>query len=187
MGKKARRAKAARKEKVRMKTEEELTGYARGMQEFATVLSRYEMSWFLGCGALLGAYRDGDLIPWDWDVEFEAKAEEASSYMRNLVKDLRKEGFKQIRTDRKGIRIRCKKYGCRYLLRLWKKEGEFRYLEKNWKLPDYFFRALGKIELRGNQYPCPVDIEGYLTWKYGNWRTPIRAADGYNTKDYHTG
>ena len=48
---------------------------------------------FLSDGTLLGAYRDGDFIPWDWDVEVTVLTEEAYEKEGKLLKGLLGAGF----------------------------------------------------------------------------------------------
>ena len=49
--------------------------------------------WFLSGGTLLGFYRDGDFIPWDWDVEVTVLTEEAIDKHKNILNALVNSGF----------------------------------------------------------------------------------------------
>lgn len=159
----------AKKPKNRIRTEKELAAYARGLKEFADVLDGLGLFWFLACGALLGAYRDGDLVPWDHDVDVELKEEEAKSRSQKIHAALKSAGF---RTENRTYGIRAKKYGHKYAIRMWQQKGNMRTLGRK-QLPDYFFKNLSSIKLRDSKYPCPSNVEKYLEWKYGKgWRTP---------------
>lgn len=170
--------------RIRTRSESELKSHAQGLKELANILDEFDIYWFLSCGALLGAYRDGDFIPWDWDIDIELKKEQASPVIKTLVRRLNERGFKA-RASR--FRVIAKKYGTMYILRLWGRKGKWRRLGKARKVPAKYFESLGQIELRGNMYPCPADIEGFLEFRYGDWRTPVKAANpaNYVTREFY--
>lgn len=41
-----------------------------------------------------------------------------------------------------------------------------------WVLPRELVLPLRSVEVAGRSYPVPHDVEGYLTYRYGDWRTP---------------
>jgi hypothetical protein len=44
---------------------------------------------------------------------------------------------------------------------------------KEIRIPTRFFDNLTSVELYGIEYPAPNPPEEYLTWRYGDWKTPI--------------
>jgi len=44
---------------------------------------------------------------------------------------------------------------------------------KEIKIPVKFFDNLKALELYGDEYPAPSPPEEYLTWRYGDWQTPV--------------
>ena len=161
------------------RTEEQLAGAAQGLQEIAWMLNSHGVKWFLACGALLGASRDGDLILWDWDIDIEIDRDTLQPTWQTVVKDMEKAGFfaEEMLHKKKISKIRGKKYGMTYALRVWSydtDDGYYKMRRPECKLPASLFGDTGRIELRGVVYPCPADTEGYLEWIYGDWRTVIR-------------
>ena len=55
--------------KIRIRTSQELSLQMEGLIELKKIMNSLLKNWFLSGGTLLGVYRDGDFIPWDWDVE----------------------------------------------------------------------------------------------------------------------
>lgn len=179
------------KDKYRLRTEEELSEIAKGLREFASVLDGFPFKWHLANGVLLGAYRDGDLIPWDSDVDIDAKAEELVPHAKQVVASLKATGFrvKVKRYKKKIIKITGYKYNHMYALKAWRKHKKG--MRKYWDLiyvPVKHFDNTGTVELRGVKYPCPAQTEKYLEHVYGrDWKTPFkvdRYTDCY-TKKFH--
>ncbi len=172
-----------KKDKWRIRTEKELEAYSVGLKELADILTEMNLFWFISCGTLLGAYRNGDLLPWDSDIDVELREEEARSRAGELIRKLKKAGFKtssSIGKLRQTYRIYAHKHGHQYAIRLWREVDNYRYLGRM-RLPAEFFKdnSLSQIEIRGHKYPCPRNIEGYLVWKYGpDWRVPIPGQAG---------
>ena len=64
-----------------------------GLLILKKVLSLTLKNWFLSGGTLLGAYRDGDFIPWDWDIEVTVLTEEAINKKDLIINNLLEAGF----------------------------------------------------------------------------------------------
>ena len=54
-------------------------------------------------------------------------------------------------------------------------EGISRYARKS--VPAHFHDDLKRVEFAGRDYSIPVDAEGYLTQRYGDWQTPRKDWD----------
>ena len=52
-------------DKLRIRSAEELSRQMEGLVVISKVLDKTLDRWFLSGGTVLGAYRDGDFIPWD--------------------------------------------------------------------------------------------------------------------------
>ncbi len=155
----------------RIRSPEEIAAYRQGLEEFAGAVT--DIPWFLARGALLGAYRDGDLIPHDSDIDMEVSAK-YRAHAKRISRRLKKTGFDVVTMyrDDKLQKIYGCKYGLVYVLRFWDKKGDMWYCRKL-KMPDRYFNNHGTVELKGNKYPCPGDIEGYLEYIFGDWQTRI--------------
>lgn len=56
---------------------------------------------------------------------------------------------------------------------------------KKWShFPGSFMRGTSEVVLRGRRYKTFAEPEQYLTWYYGDWRTPIQSEShlGYMTE-----
>ena len=53
-------------------------------------------------------------------------------------------------------------------------------------VPSKFLNNLSKINFFGREFKCPNNPEEYLTFAYGNWKTPLRSSDKelYMTGDF---
>ncbi len=83
------------------------------MDEFHRVCVKNNITYFMGFGTLLGAKRDGGLIPWDFDIDLLVKYEDKFALIEALKKDLSDDFyFKCLEVDKKyghfDMRI-CKK------------------------------------------------------------------------------
>ena len=81
------------KKKLRIRSEQELSKQMEGLIQLKKVLDQTLDKWFLSGGTLLGAYRDCDFIPWDWDVEVTVMTEEAREKENKLLNNLVNAGF----------------------------------------------------------------------------------------------
>jgi hypothetical protein len=51
---------------------------------------------------------------------------------------------------------------------------------KQIRIPAKFFDNLTTVELYGSEYPAPNPPEEYLTWRYGDWKTPVSEYDYFD-------
>jgi len=127
-------------------------------------------------GTLLGIVRENDFIEWDEDIDLYILQDDEQKLLDGLW-TLREHGFELVRYDKRGLYsvMRNDEYIDFYLLRkisdnLWYDNGkEF--------LFDRFVTDLVDYDFKGITLKIPRDYDGFLTFQYGDWRTPVKYAD----------
>jgi hypothetical protein len=134
-------------------------------------------------GGLLGIYRDGRFIPWDWDVDLLVVYGELKDKFLDVKRLLVAKGFESSVKKSGRFAVRGVRGGERLALNgyRWKKGWLVR---KPYCFPERLFMPGGTIHFEGDDYPCPEPIEEYLELAYGDWRTPIYSGD---PDDYRRG
>lgn len=167
--------------KLRIRTASELDEQARGLVTFSQGLEFLGIPYFLEGGTLLGAVRNRDFIPWDWDVGLCARMEDIEGKVSELVLWLTDQGFECRLGSERSLKINALKNGVKYELAAWGRRGKYR-VRRGWRMPARFFEGQSLVELRGTHYPAlspPVEV---LQFWYGDWQTPRREADTWSNQ-----
>lgn len=173
--------------KARIFTEKEMDQKGAYLGQIRDMLNDQGVWWQLVLGAALGATREKDFIPYDFDVDIAMKAEEALPIKKKIVERLKNLGFevkvKQAETTGEDTLIQFEQdplYG--HILLYYKSKNEGLRQQKPVKeafqtawLPEIFFAKPGRAKLRGEEYPVPANIKKYLRWQYNDWKTPTNA------------
>jgi hypothetical protein len=134
-----------------------------------------KIPYYLSGGTLLGVIREGDFIKWDWDIGIDTKIEDIYPKRDKLISVLRTTGF-QIQTyysHKQNFKINAVKHGARYEVAGFIKIGNNR-CRKAYYYPKSFLEGHSEVILRGEKYRTFPEPKEYLTWLYGDWKTPIR-------------
>ncbi len=164
----------------------------------AEIMNSGGVTYFLDAGALLGLVRDGDLIPWDDDVDLLMPANELPKF-RQLYFRLRLRGWRVsedsfMRSDGPGwkkgdlrsIKIRNRNiffFGRGRMVMdvslIYKHDGRYwrGAMGKIWWKPGQHFDQCDFIKYSGKQIHIPYQVDHYLTFLYGNWKTPDKDYD----------
>ena len=141
----------------------------------AKVLEQHHLKVRPAFGSMLGIVRDHDFIEWDEDIDLcllDAEEEE----FKSALWDLKDNGFNLIRYERLGL----------YSIM---RNGEYIDFYISDKIsPDVYFEGgaftLSKHlendqewDFKGIKVYIPKDYDEYLTFQYGDWRTPVKYAD----------
>jgi len=171
----------------------------RFLHRTARVLENTDSEFWIEGGTLLGAVRDGKLIPWDHDLDMGLKFE-SEAQMRRVIRALKKRFYVSVRSfgnnpDTWNLgRCRVLKVFPRryrflkgepcldifiYYLGPLEEGGEEVYRYVVWHRNAYhrreFLDRQEKVSFYERDVPTPANPEGFLEVKYGpDWRTPVK-------------
>jgi len=138
------------------------------------VFDEEELPFWLGGGAFLGIYRDGNFLKWDKDIDLDTFDEYLIPKFDLLCERFKAKGYIVRSTKRvRAPKINVIKRGERITLRgLFKEDDGYRsnllfcYLDKFYVKEKY-------IPFGGTFFRVPNPIEEYFIYLYGeNWRVP---------------
>lgn len=152
------------------------------------LLAEHGIVHWLDFGTLLGAVRDGSLIPWDWDADFGILARDRERVLA-LQEEIEAAGRSVYLGEPAAIRLYYSETN-QISLDLWmwhERDGLLVSEDENplilWpgmhdrtSFPASFVDELREVELEGRRLPAPEAAERLLAeHRYGpDWRTPIR-------------
>lgn len=129
------------------------------------------LEWFINCGTLLGAVRDGDFIDWDLDIDVAMKRKHENKF-QDIIKCLRAKGYTANYVICRDLRPEIKE--LQHFIQITYKgiSGHLGVRSPKQYIGRGYF-TFGKVMLRGVEFPCPGNVEKYLEEKYGkDWKTP---------------
>jgi hypothetical protein len=160
----------------------------RGLAEVKAVLDAAGVRFIIEGGALLGAIREGDFLPWDDDVDLAVRSEDLAFRGEQILESLKAAGFASriLDASAQGYKISACKHGIDYQICGWYLRRRWR-RRKHYKMPAAFFDKTATVALRGVLYPCPDPPTAYLEFFYGDWRTPKREGRGLTYRCFDLG
>lgn len=174
-------------------------GVARRMlNDTATILNAAGIRYFLDAGGLLGIVREGDLIPWDHDLDLLMPASELQKLQKTFLR-FRMRGWR-VSTDStmpadgpgwKQGDLRCIKIRNRNAIffgrgrmvmdvsMLYEADGYYWRcaMGKMWRIPKKYCDRSRTLDFGGQQIQVPDYTEDYLQFIYGDWKTPRETYD----------
>ena len=132
-----------------------------------------KLKWGVAYGTLLGIVRDGNFIEWDEDVDLYI-LEEEEVFFRTILPDILNKGFELIRYERGGLYSiqRDGEFTDFYVLK--KVSSELRYTLDGGFVFEKYLTEQKEIQFNDITLIIPAEIDEYLTFEYGDWRTPVR-------------
>lgn len=160
----------------------------------ASIFEQHKITYWLEGGTLLGIRRENRLLPWDDDIDISLHASEVSK-LSSLIKNLKEKGFR-VRQRRFSVtsnefekgELRMIKIRNRRFFGLLKGKVcldvfvKYTHIDKTyWEIdnktkyvPKHFYERFKTVKFQNKIYPIPEDTDGYLTYRYGDWQTPVK-------------
>lgn len=157
------------------------------------IFNRAEIPYTLDAGSLLGIVRDGDLIPWDNDIDLMLPVESIDR-LRKVYLEIFRRGWKVSRTYRMQFASKAWNIGDPRVIKIrswnpWLFGPGSTLLDITiiYRLQDAYWWEMAKkichvdavhfdnhdyLDYGGLRIRAPYRYEDYLTRLYGDWRTP---------------
>ena len=166
------------------------------LRDVTTEMESANIPYWLEGGTLLGIIRENRILPWDNDMDISMYKIDQKKLFR-VAFMLKLKGYrlsikrykKNIGPFKKGefrmMKVRNYKFFMRkgdvmldiFIKRKVKKDYFWTVAVKNSVLkssPAEFTDELDWIKFNNKKYMIPKDYDGYLTYRYGDWRTPVK-------------
>jgi phosphorylcholine metabolism protein LicD len=166
------------------------------LERATTFLEKYNIPYWLEGGTLLGIIRENRLLPWDNDLDISIRSEDFDRLRRILPKFFYRGMIAKVRGHKiddppfqKGEVRLIKVYATKYLffksplvLDIFvKKKLDDQYywvvgVKRRAKkaVPARFYDELTTVQFNHKTYSIPKLTDEYLTYRYGDWRTPVK-------------
>ena len=153
-------------------------------------LQKHNIPYWLEAGTLLGIYRDGDLISWDYDADIGIPAEycykaAALAYKFFPRYIIRKRPIKSpwIPGDTRVVKVKTAWEILQQvnfhvdLFCVYKVRDKYRWVDSgvHKQVDAKFLDTKDYIKWEGYKMPIPAHTEEYLNLRYGNWRIPDKS------------
>lgn len=164
------------------------------LREITTIFEQHKVVYWLEGGTLLGIRRENRLLPWDNDLDISMHAQETDK-LAALIKSLKKNQYRvrlryfedESPEFKKGtlrmMKVRKRRFFglikgtvCLDVFVKYTKE-ENTYWEianKTKSVPKHFYASFKNVLFQNKDYSIPTDTDAYLSFRYGNWQTPVK-------------
>ncbi len=153
-------------------------------------LQKNNIPFWLEAGTLLGIYRDGDLIAWDYDADISIPAEYSDKvaalrykfFPRYIIKK-RPIYSRWIPGDTRVVKVKTaweKLQQINFhidLFCVYRVNDKYRWVDSGVlkQVDAKFFDNQEYIKWEGRKIPVPAYTDEYLSLRYGNWRIPSKS------------
>ena len=149
----------------------------RDLKDIKKVLDEEGVTFWLTFGTLLGAIRDKDFISIDDDVDLLVRHEDLLPKFKILKEKFIDLGFIVRNAYKKvGIKMNLYRYSQKNSIEGVVLKGKY-LVSKSFRHPSKFFEELETVKFKDIEVRVPSPPEGYLSFLYNDWKTPIKAKD----------
>ena len=162
--------------------------------DVAKSLDILSVNYWLEGGTLLGIKRESRLLPWDNDLDLSINSSEVSK-IDDLIINLKSKNLRvRVRKfdntteffncgDIRIIKIRNKRFFnllkgsvcLEIFVKYPKKENTYWMIGNTTKnVPSKYYARLQSIKFKDYFFSIPILTEEYLTYRYGDWKTPVK-------------
>lgn len=169
------------------------------LNDIDDVFGQLGIRFALDGGTALGVVREGRLLPWDTDIDIAVDSSHVA-LLRQATRKLFFRGYR-IRYRLASADIGPFNKGDVRLIKIWRRKwGFFKgdalvdvFLRKSsdgqafWLLgndnltlnamPEKFHNEVRAVTFNNRQFNVPADTDEFLTFRYGDWKTPVKEWD----------
>ncbi len=167
------------------------------LSDVIAIFESCNITYWLEGGTLLGLRREGRLLPWDDDLDISIHESEFNK-LSLLQNTLKKKGYR-VRTrvfekdsdvfkkgDLRMIKIRTKRFFgilkgnvcLDVFIKYTKNEKTYWEIANKVKnVPSKYYNTFKTLDFKGKPYAIPELTDEYLTYRYGDWQTPVKDWD----------
>ena len=153
------------------------------------ILNENTIPFWIDAGTLLGIYREGDLIDWDYDADISIPAEYAdqvaslwSKFLPRYIIRKKKINNSWLPGDTRVVKVKTtweKAQQVNFhidLFCVYKVEDKYKWIDSGVlkHVDAKYFDHKDTIKWEGREIPIPAYTEEYLRLRYGDWKTPTK-------------